>query len=155
MENKKTKRGIIKESINIIKYPIEEARFKFHDLLQILIGASILAIPVGFTEETWALGENLPIPNILGLVCLSLIFITAFTYYQYHRQYHIKEIKGHWIHLIKRVVSTYIFSFLTVSLILILIERAPYLTEFVIAIKRVIIVTFPASMSAVIADSLK
>ena len=42
------------------------------DILQIIAGASILAVPVGFTEETWMLGEILPKLNILLIFLLSL-----------------------------------------------------------------------------------
>ena len=61
-----------------IIYSILHHHPEFHlkDLLQVIIGASILAIPVGFTEETWRLGENLPMINIIGLLLLSLLFVT-------------------------------------------------------------------------------
>jgi uncharacterized membrane protein len=43
-------------------------RFELKDILQVLIGASILAVPIGFTEETWVLGESLPLVNVFGLL---------------------------------------------------------------------------------------
>ncbi|MFC1589880.1 hypothetical protein ACFL42_00145 [Candidatus Omnitrophota bacterium] len=33
---------------------------KPRDILQIIVGASVLAIPIGLTEEAWVLGEQLP-----------------------------------------------------------------------------------------------
>ena len=126
--------------------------FHLKDLLQIMIGASILAIPVGFTEETWHLGNILPAVNIMGIFILSVLFISAFVYYNYHRHHKLKK---HWNEFVKRVISTYIFSFIVVSLILILIQRAPWATDYVLALKRTIIVAFPASMSAAIADMIK
>ena len=126
--------------------------FHLKDLLQIMIGASILAIPVGFTEETWHLGDILPAINIIGIFILSVLFISAFVYYNYHRHHKLKK---HWNEFIKRVISTYIFSFIVVSLILILIQRAPWAADYALALKRTIIVAFPASMSAAIADTLK
>lgn len=127
---------------------------EFHpkDLLQVVIGASILAIPVGFTEETWKLGETLPAINIIAIIILSIFFISAFVYYNYHR--HHKFLK-HWEDFFQRVISTYIFAFIVVALILTLIQRAPWFLDIGLALKRIAIVAFPASMSAAIADVIK
>ena len=150
---KEDKKG--RDIINRLIHPLEDAKFSLKDILQILIGASILAIPVGFTEETWNLGQNLPMINIFGLLALSILFISLFVYYQYHRQYHVKGIGGHWGYFIKRTFSTYVLSFIVVSVLLLLIQKAPFLTDSALAFKRAVIVAFPASMSAVIADTLR
>jgi len=31
------------------------------DIMQIIVGASILSVPVGLTQETWDLGKELPL----------------------------------------------------------------------------------------------
>jgi uncharacterized membrane protein len=124
--------------------------FELKDILQVIIGATILAIPVGFTEETWRLGENLPWLNIIGLFLLSILFIAAFVYYNYHK---VHEFNGG--EFVKRVVSTYAFSFIVVAVILTLIQRTPWSTDFALALKRVIIVTLPSTMSAAVADVLR
>ena len=126
--------------------------FEKKDVIEVLVGASILAIPVGFTEETWPLGESLPIPNIFGILILSLAFISVFVYYQYHhKHYHPNHVKE----FTKRVAFTYIGSFLVVAIMLTLIQQAPWSTEAVIALKRTVLVTFPASMIALVADMFK
>jgi len=125
--------------------------FHFRDLLQVIIGASILAIPVGFTEETWHLGESLPFLNVLLLGLLSVLFISAFTYYHYHEEHS----DLHWLEFMQRIFMTYVVSFLVVAVIMTLIQRTPWTTDLALAIKRVVIVTFPSSMSAAIADFLK
>lgn len=122
------------------------------DLIQVVIGATILAIPVAFTEETWNLGQKLPFSNVLILLFLSLLFISVFVYYNYYRQQNLKE---YYDEFIKRVFSTYIAAFIVVAVLLTIIQKAPWGVDFVLAIKRVIIVTFPASMSAAIADIIK
>ena len=48
------------------------------DLLQIIVGASLLAVPVAFTEETWNLGINLPLANVGLLGMLSVLFLSLF-----------------------------------------------------------------------------
>ncbi len=126
-------------------------KFYPRDVMQVLVGASILAIPVAFTEETWNLGASLPLANILGLLALSVIFISSFVYYNYYRG----EMRKNWTEFSKRVFTTYLFSFLVVAIILTLIERAPWQTDIMIAFSRAIIVSFPASMSAAVADIIK
>ncbi|MBU1988494.1 MAG: DUF2391 family protein, partial [Nanoarchaeota archaeon] len=120
-------------------------KFNLHDILQVIIGASIFAVPIGFTEETWRLGETLPLTNVIGLLFLSLLFISMFTYYHYHRQHG----KKHLNEFVKRVISTYVLSFVIVALIMTIIQKAPWQVDSLIAFKRVAIVTFPSSLSAV------
>jgi len=126
-------------------------KFNLADILQIIVGASILAVPVGFTEETWKLGESLPIRNILYLLALSIFFIALFTQFQYHK----RGLKKHWGVFLKRVFFTYVFSFLTVAIIMTIIQRAPWETDLILAFKRIVIVTFPSSLSAAVADTIR
>ena len=64
-----------KKGFNTLVDPIIP-EFKLKDIMQVIIGASILAVPVGFTEETWNLGASLPMINVLGLFALSIFFIS-------------------------------------------------------------------------------
>ncbi|MFH0752068.1 MAG: DUF2391 family protein [archaeon] len=127
-------------------------RTEFHlkDVLQVIIGASILAIPVGFTEESWKLAETLPLANVLGFVALSILFISIFVYYNYHKE----KIKETWEGYFKRTALTYVLSFIVVAIILTLIQKTPWATDSLLALKRVALVTFPASMSAAVADTI-
>ena len=131
---------------------IHRPEFEFQDLLQVLIGASILAIPVGFTEETWELGLSLPFLNVFLLFILSILFISVFVYYHYYSQHGLQK---HLWEFIKRTFSTYVASFAVVAVLLTIIQRTPWTVDFILALKRTIIVTFPSSMSAVVADILK
>ena len=63
--------------------------------------------------------------------------------------------KQHKLEFFKRVLATYIFSFVIVAVILALIQQTPWNTNAALAFKRVVIVTFPSSMSAAIADMIK
>jgi uncharacterized membrane protein len=121
------------------------------DIMQMIVGATILAIPLGFTEETWKLGEQLPLTNVLYLTVLSILFISLFVYYNFYR-FHLK---GRTFEYVKRVIATYFIALLVVGILLTIIEKCPWQTDYVLAIKRIIIVSFPASMSATIADVLK
>jgi uncharacterized membrane protein len=153
---KKVKEGIVffkdtgEDLIESVLHPLLP-KFNMTDLLQIIVGASILAVPVGFTEETWNLGKTLPLRNVLYLLALSVFFIALFTRLQYHK----RGLKSHWPVFLRRVFFTYIFSFLTVALVMTIIQRAPWDVDWLLAFKRVVIVTFPSSLSAVIADTMR
>ena len=121
------------------------------DLMQIIVGASILAVPVAFTEETWNLGAQLPLVNVLGLSALSFLFIALFVYFNFYRY----AFRGHVFQYILRVVVIYLFSLFVVGIILTIIQKCPWGTDNVIALKRILIVAFPACMSAAVSDVIK
>lgn len=121
------------------------------DLLQIVVGASLLAIPVGFTEEVWTMGRDLPMNNVLVLTAVSVLFISAFVYFNFYRG----NMKGNTVNFIKRVAAIYLLSLIVVGGLLTLIEKCPWQEDYMLAIKRIIIVSFPASMSAAVADFMK
>ena len=125
--------------------------FRPRDLMQVIVGASVLAVPVAFTEETWKLGEELALKNVLLLGGISLLFIAMFVYFNFYR-FHLKN---HVFKYIKRVIATYFCSFILVGILLTIIQRCPWNTNSILAIKRIIIVAFPASMSAAISDTMK
>jgi uncharacterized membrane protein len=125
--------------------------FRPRDLMQVIVGASILAVPVAFTEETWKLGEELALKNVLYLCGISLFFIAMYVYFNFYRF----QLKDHVFEYIKRVLATYFCSFIIVGLLLTIIQRCPWSTDSILAIKRIIIVTFPASMSAALSDTIK
>ena len=144
---------VIDKSGKIINYSLTPfmVEFRPRDLMQVIVGASILAVPVAFTEETWKLGELLPMRNVLLLSGISLLFIAAFVYFNFYRF----NFKGHILEYIKRVIAIYIFSLFVVGLILTIIQKCPWGDNNLLAIKRILIVSFPASMSAAVSDTLK
>ena len=125
--------------------------FRLKDALQVVVGAAILSIPVSFTEEVWNLGAKLPFNNVMGILFLSLLFISTFVYFNFYKG----NIKGHQFEFIKRVLLTYLISLGVVSIIMTLIEQAPWGTNWILALKRIIIVTFPASMSGTLVDTIR
>ncbi|MFP4167224.1 MAG: DUF2391 family protein [Desulfonatronovibrionaceae bacterium] len=144
---------IVDSAGRVLDYAVKPLMVEFRprDMMQVIVGASILAVPVAFTEETWNLGENLPLANVLALSSLSILFIAFFTYFNFYRS----AFKGHVHSYILRVVGTYGFSLLVVGGLMTLIQQCPWTTDFVLAAKRVLIVSFPASMSAAVSDAIK
>ena len=120
------------------------------DRVQILVGASILAIPTAFTEEVWDLGNDLSWISVISLAIVSLVFIGLFIYlnsYQQHMKLHRNQ-------FLNRLITTYLFSLVVVGILLMVVEKAPWLTDFSLALKRTIIGTLPASMSATVTDAI-
>jgi uncharacterized membrane protein len=136
----------------IIHYAVSPLRveLKRRDIMQIIAGSSILAIPVAFTEEVWTLGKDLPNLNVYLLGLVSLLFISAYVYFNFYKDlFH-----QYWIHFLKRVLAIYLISLVVVGVLLAIIRVAPWSDDFMLALKRTIIVGFPASMSAVISDAI-
>jgi uncharacterized membrane protein len=121
------------------------------DIMQIIIGATVLAIPVGLTEEAWILAQQLQAKNVVILAVLSVSFMSLFIYFNFYR-FHLK---GYYTQYIKRVTATYLLSLLVVGILLTIIEKCPWGTDNILALKRIIITAFPASMAATISDTLK
>lgn len=120
------------------------------DLAQILVGASLLSVPVGFTEEAWTLGAQLPTLNVAVLALVSIIFIGLYAYFTFYRDL-FREYRFEYL---KRVIAIYTVSLLVVAFFLSVIQVAPWAADPAVAIKRVVIVAFPASMSAALSDSI-
>ncbi len=136
----------------IVQYAVKPlmVELKLRDLVQIVVGASILAVPVAFTEEVWNLGERLPNRNIGGLMLLSIVFVGLFVYFNFYRGF----LRRYAFEFVKRVAAIYLLSLLCVGAILYLVQQLP-LADPGVALKRAIIVAFPASMSAAVSDMLK
>ena len=125
--------------------------FYARDMIQVIVGASILSIPVAFTEETWRLGETLPITNILLVMLLSITFISSFVYYNFYRN----KLRKFFLNFLERVALIYLVSFAVVTVILSLIGAAHWSTEWLLAFRRSVLVALPASMSAAVTDMIK
>lgn len=144
---------IADKSGEIISYALKPLmlEFKPRDIMQVIIGSALLAIPVSLTEEAWNLGETLPILNVFMISILSLTLISVFVYFNFYKV----TLKGFVTHFLKRVIGTYIISLIVVTLILTLIDKCPWGVDNVLAIKRIIIVAFPAAMSGTLSDTIK
>ena len=127
-----------------------KVELKLQDLMEIMVGASILAVPVAFTEEVWTMGDNLAWFNIILLTLVGMIFMGSFIYFRSYRK-HLNMYRKEYY---TRLFSTYLLSILIVGLLLTIVDKCPWFTDFDLAMKRVLIGTFPAAMSATITDNL-
>jgi len=119
------------------------------DIIQIAIGAFALAVPISFTEEAWKMSVTLPFNNLLLVFILSVTFLGIYAYYsvfqeQISKRYHI---------FILRIFIAYFVSAMVVALVLLALHKFPIIDEPIIALKRLILITMPASMGAIVVDS--
>ena len=144
---------IMDKAGNVIQRVVKplEVEFRLRDVIQTIVGASILAIPAAYTEETWNLGSELALSNIIGIAVLSITFIAIFVYYNFYKSY-FAEFRSQFI---LRVVGTYLVSLVVVAVLLALVDKTPWGVDNLLAIKRIIVVGFPAAMSATVVDAIK
>ncbi len=128
-----------------------QVELKPRDMFQIIVGSYLLCVPVALTEEVWVLSEQLPMKNIYYVAGMSVFFIMCFVYFNFYRF----NFKGHVFQFIKRIAATYGLSLLAVGLFLTVIEKCPWQTDHMLAIKRIILVAFPSSMAATLSDTIK
>jgi len=144
---------ILDSSGRVVEHVLRPLMVEIHarDIAQIFVGASILAIPVGFTEETWELGRTLPLANVAALACISLAFIAFFVHLHFYRGF----LRQYMFDYLKRVVAIYVISLFVVGVLLTVIQQCPWSTDWLLAVKRIVIVAFPASLSATVVDAFK
>jgi len=122
-------------------------KVNFEDISQIIIGAAVMAVPIAFSEELWKFGETLPLINIVLLLGISL-FIQFF-----YTQFSIFQGKEKRIIIISsRVILNYLLTFTTVAIILFALNRLSFTSNYLVGLYRIIILSFPASLGAVIVD---
>lgn len=144
---------VLDESGNPISHAINPLmiELKPRDVLQIFVGAFLVASPLCFTEEVWNLSDQLPAHKIETLQLTSFLFVTAFIYLNFYRF----RFRGNVINFLKRSLATYLITLASVAYILFLIDKLPYETDFNLAYKRVILIGFPSVFGATLSDYIK
>ncbi|PIP02361.1 MAG: DUF2391 domain-containing protein [Zetaproteobacteria bacterium CG12_big_fil_rev_8_21_14_0_65_54_13] len=123
--------------------------FNMEDAGQVFVGAFALAVPISFSEEAWRLGETLPLPNLVMLFVLSVVFLALFTYQSVFQN----NIKSRLSVFIFRIVIAYLMTALVVGLVLLCLDKLPLLDDPITSLRRIIVISMPASMGAIIVDS--
>ncbi|WP_027251245.1 DUF2391 family protein [Photobacterium halotolerans] len=124
-------------------------KFNAEDLGQIVIGAFALGVPISFSEEAWQLSESLPLLNLSVLVGFTLAFMGLYAYQSMFGQ----NIRERVPVFLARVLGAYLITYLVVCLILFSLNQFPLMDNWVVAVKRALIIAMPASMGAIIVDS--
>ncbi len=121
------------------------------DVFQIFAGSLLIGAPLCFTEEIWNLSISLNPSNVVALGLMSFVLMASFVYFNFYRD----KISGQFANFIKRIIVTYIIVAGSIALLLALVDKFPIQTEPLIALKRVVIISFPSLFAGVITDNLK
>ena len=113
----------------------------FEDISQLIIGASVLSVPIAFTEEAWNLSKTLPLVNLIVVVLLSLAFISIYAF----RGIYEGKVKNRIVTYLSRVFIDYGVTLCVVVIVLFALNKFPILADTSIAIKRVIRATTTTS----------
>jgi len=127
---------------------MRESSINTEDIIQVVVGASALTVPVAFSEESWRLSETLPLFNVIILLLLSLLFIGLYSFQGIFQG----NVKHRFYDFIFRILVDYGVTLIVVFIILFALNRMPLLDQPMIALKRIILLSFPASMGGVIVD---
>jgi uncharacterized membrane protein len=125
---------------------------KASDVAEIAIGACIMAFPVAVAEEVWDLGQELTLLRAAGFGVASVIFLALLVYGLYH---HGEPPEKKLEHFVARVLTTYGLTLLISALLLLGIDRLELFSDPLVALKRTILVAFPASFAGTAVDSLR
>ncbi len=125
-------------------------RLRLRDLAEIIVGGCVLAFPVAVTEEVWTISESLPLGRVLYLSSASLLFIGLFSYHRYFSD----RIRGNVSRFLIRVFAIYFVTLASSATILFALNHLTTVETVSIAIKRVVIVSFPASFAAPVVDGM-
>jgi len=120
------------------------------DAAEIIIGSVILAVPASITEEIWTLSSELSLLKAVIISLTSLIFIAFFVQTRYSHDFSTASQKS----LAARVSSVYALTMLVSAVILLGIDKLPLIEDPIVALKRTMLVAFPASFAATVVDSL-
>jgi uncharacterized membrane protein len=123
--------------------------FNSEDLIQIVVGSSLLVAPVAFSEEAWKLSISLPIKNIVFLLGLSLSFIGMYVY----QGIFSGNVKNRLSVFVLRIFIDYLITLFVVFIILLALNKIP-IDDPVVAFKRIILIGFPASLVGVVLDGM-
>ena len=124
-------------------------KLDFEGLSQLIIGASVLSVPIAFTEEAWDMSRTLPPINLIVVVVLSLAFIGLYAF----KGIYEGKVKNRVSTYLLRVFIDYAVTLCVVIIVLFALNKLPVFSDTYIAVKRVIIISFPASMGAIVVDS--
>jgi uncharacterized membrane protein len=125
-------------------------KLRLRDVVEIVVGGCVLAFPVAATEEIWNISETLSLPRVLYLSSGSVLVIAAFTY----QRYFSGRIRGNVGHLALRVLAVYFVTMAVSASILLALNHLTTAETVIIALKRVVIVSFPASFAATVVDGM-
>ena len=124
--------------------------FRFQDVVEIALGACVMAFPAATTEEVWNLGIELSAGRVV-LFSLASLFFLAILIYGLHGH---RRKNDEWSTFARRVATTYFLTLAICAALLFGLDRLELFTDPLTGFKRTVLVAFPASFAATVVDGL-
>ena len=121
------------------------------DIAQLVAGACAIAIPIAFAEEVWTLGSTLSTGRILLVALTSVMALAFFVRSLFYPGENLHEYR---FDFVKRMIASYLTTLAVAMLLLILIDKGP-LDDLPLALRRAVLIAFPASFAATAVDYIK
>jgi uncharacterized membrane protein len=128
-----------------------QVELEWRDVVQLIVGALLLGVPVALTEEVWVLGETLAAGRIVAIALTSISTLALFVAVLLFRNGKWREYP---LEFATRVTVAYLCTLLIALILLSLIGKGP-LNDPTLALKRAVIIALPASFAATAVDSMK
>lgn len=144
---------VVDEAGELLNWAVQPVmvELKLRDVMQIVVGATILGSPLVLSDEAMAAAAALDRTRIVVIAVVSVLFVSGFVYFNFYR----KMIRGHAGKFVARVLTTYGLALVTVAGLLWLFGLSGWGDNPELALRRVVVVGFPASMFATVADAIK
>ena len=127
-----------------------DTKMTLRDVSEIVVGSCVLGFPVAVTGEVWDLSSALPWSSMVPIVLWSIVFLGAFVHYLHHRG----GIRGQRLEFIGRVLLSYAITVACCAVILALVDKLDLFVDPSVALKRTLLVAFPACFAATVVDSI-
>ena len=119
-----------------------------NDIAQLVAGACALAIPVAFTEEVWVLGSTLSSGRIVLVALATVLSLAFFVRSLFYPGKNLHEYRAEFV---KRVIASYLTTLAVAMVLLVLIDKGPF-EDLAVAMRRAVLIAFPASFAATAVD---
>jgi uncharacterized membrane protein len=129
------------------KNSASKVTFRVRDVIEIALGACIMAFPTATTEEVWNLGAELSLSRAVLFLIASIFFLAVLIYGIHGHKSGDRKV------FVQRVIATYLVTFLIGAALLSGVDRLELFTDPLTGLKRAILVAFPASFAATAVDS--
>lgn len=137
------------ELITQIASPMR-VELKFEDIVQLIVGSLMLGVPVALSEEAWNLGATLPASRIYMIAGFTIMLNAFFIKMLFYRD----NLPEYRLDFIKRVCAAYIVALLMALLLLAMFDKG-LLEDPILAMRRAVIIAFPASFAATTVDYMR
>ena len=126
------------------------SKLRSRDVAELVIGACVIASPIAATEEVWNLSTELTLFRVMMIAIATLLVIAVLVWLLYQQGEPPEDRQD----FMRRVLTAYGLTLLISAALLFGIDRLELTTDPILALKRTILVAFPASFAATGVDSL-